>query len=99
MADTPPIPPPKPGSHETSGLQTPSPVPPVPPPHPASGLEVYHPSSEHDVSPPDSELPAAQSIPDPGDNWLPEYLADKSCVSPPPRAFFAANPPSIGYKT
>ncbi|KAF5025275.1 hypothetical protein F66182_2660 [Fusarium sp. NRRL 66182] len=61
---TPPVLPPKPGSHETSRIATPTSVgvPPLP--------EGRFPSS--------NIKPASASIPDPGEQWLPRILQDKS---------------------
>lgn len=89
-SNTPPAPPPKPGSHEVSRMntpiatQSPRPAPPIP--------DHHHQQQQH------SDLPEAaaaagltaaqqaqvarpQDIPDPGDQWLPQFLEDKSCVS------------------
>ena len=63
---TPPVPPPKPGSHETSRIATPTSAG-VPPP------------SEGRI-PSNNVNPAPTSIPDPGDQWLPRILQDKSYV-------------------
>lgn len=71
QAQTPPVLPPKPGSHETSRIATPNSV-------------AFH-------QPPDGERPggsrlpgavmaAPVAIPDPGDQWLPQILQDKSFV-------------------
>lgn len=81
---TPPAPPPKTGSHETSRMQTPNTnLPPRPPPHPA-GLEVYH-GAEHDhqygSENNSNENTSRNNIEDPGEGWLPEFLADKSYVA------------------
>jgi hypothetical protein len=72
-SSTPPVPPPKPGSHDASRISTPT--------------------TTQSPRPPPSNLPeaaggpAAQAqiarppeIPDPGDQWLPKYLEDKSYV-------------------
>ncbi|KAF9767923.1 hypothetical protein IL306_014863, partial [Fusarium sp. DS 682] len=67
---TPPVLPPKPGSHETSRIATPTSAS-VPPP------------SEGRI-PSNTVNPAAASIPDPGDQWLPQILQDKSYVIPQP---------------
>ncbi|OAA61155.1 Modifier of rudimentary, Modr [Niveomyces insectorum RCEF 264] len=72
-ATTAPIPPPKPGSHDASGRGTPTtaqsprapPLPPTPTGLPAAGAQTRN-----------AALP--QSIPDPGNNWLPKVLQDKS---------------------
>ncbi|KAH7257423.1 hypothetical protein BKA59DRAFT_508315 [Fusarium tricinctum] len=60
---TPPVLPPKPGSHETSRIATPASAG-VPPP-----CEGRFPSNNVN--------PAPTSIPDPGDQWLPQILQDK----------------------
>lgn len=61
---TPPILPPKPGSHDTSRIATPHSAG-LPPPPPLTDA-------------PAVESPA--SVPDPGDQWLPKMLQDKSFV-------------------
>ncbi|KAH6895151.1 hypothetical protein B0T10DRAFT_208642 [Thelonectria olida] len=64
---TPPVLPPKPGSHETSRIATPNSAG-LPPPPDAPG-----PSRMSGVV-----AAAPISIPDPGDQWLPQILEDKS---------------------
>lgn len=78
---TPPPPPPKPNSEEVSRQSTPGPL----PPRPSS----YHPQDPANrPSPPTPGTPhqrdAQQSHvePDPGPNWLPKILQDKSFVVP-----------------
>ncbi|PCD22787.1 hypothetical protein FGRA07_04157 [Fusarium graminearum] len=61
---TPPVLPPKPGSHEASRIATPASAG-VPPP------------SEGRI-PSNNVNPAPTSIPDPGEQWLPQILEDKS---------------------
>ncbi|RGP74926.1 hypothetical protein FLONG3_5898 [Fusarium longipes] len=61
---TPPVPPPKPGSHEASRIATPTSAGVPPPP------ERRVTSSNLNTAP--------TSIPDPGDQWLPQILQDKS---------------------
>ncbi|KAM5524648.1 hypothetical protein FOXYSP1_00691 [Fusarium oxysporum f. sp. phaseoli] len=61
---TPPVLPPKPGSHETSRIATPT----------SSGVP---PPSEGRI-PPNTVNHAPASIPDPGDQWLPKILQEKS---------------------
>ncbi|KAM3561714.1 hypothetical protein MY1884_002249 [Beauveria asiatica] len=93
---TPPAPPPKPGSHETSRMATPSgagsssSVPPPPPPPPGYGnYGANEPLQLQHVQAADAEagvqqqqqqqqLDVPQPMPDPGENWLPEMLQDKS---------------------
>jgi hypothetical protein len=85
-ASGPPIPPPKPGSHDTSRMSTPqtsqSPRPPPPPPQDgqSSAVDAYGlpPAARQPVIAP------AQEIADPGDQWLPRFLEDKSYVPVPP---------------
>ncbi|KAI9171942.1 hypothetical protein HJFPF1_01433 [Paramyrothecium foliicola] len=73
-AATPPVPPPKPGSHDTSRISTPAAG--------AGGFPVADPERHRGPGGPAasiaSTLPAAAPIPDPGDQWLPEILRDKS---------------------
>ncbi|KAK4143295.1 uncharacterized protein C8A04DRAFT_12507 [Dichotomopilus funicola] len=77
----PPAPPPKPpGSHDVSRMSTPAGGPtPRPPPLPQEisirqgGIENFEGSGGADYR--DSQ---PQGIPDPGDQWLPKYLEDKS---------------------
>ncbi|KAK4682020.1 hypothetical protein QC764_112740 [Podospora pseudoanserina] len=81
---TPPAPPPKPGNHDTSGMNTPvlvgpsSHIPRPPPPLPeavtAGGLH----SADIGAAASNGALVQAQDIPDPGDQWLPKFLQDKS---------------------
>ncbi|KAM3436112.1 hypothetical protein NHJ13734_005270 [Beauveria thailandica] len=92
---TPPAPPPKPGSHETSRMATPSgagsssSVPPPPPPPPGYGnyganepLQLQHVQAADaeaaGVQQQQQQLDVPQPMPDPGENWLPEMLQDKS---------------------
>ncbi|KAM3508048.1 hypothetical protein MY11210_006896 [Beauveria gryllotalpidicola] len=91
---TPPAPPPKPGSHETSRMATPSgagissSVPPPPPPPPGYGnYGAHEPSQLQHVQAADAEaavqqqqqqLDVPQPMPDPGEGWLPEMLQHKS---------------------
>lgn len=62
-AQAPPVLPPKPGSHETSRIATPT-----------SAL----PPSDAERRVPGTVAPPPTSIPDPGDQWLPQLLQDKS---------------------
>ena len=73
-ASTPPAPPPKPGSHETSRRGTPF-GPPQPPPPPGA--------DDDDVAGALPPFPQADAGPDPGEGWLPGLLQDKSCVISP----------------
>ncbi|KAJ9157693.1 Vacuolar protein sorting-associated protein 37C [Pleurostoma richardsiae] len=74
---TPPAPPPKPGSHEASRMGTPaltqSPRPPPPPPDQHSNLPEAMGGTTAQA-----QIAQPQSIPDPGDQWLPKFLQDKS---------------------
>ncbi|KAF4119249.1 Modifier of rudimentary (Mod(r)) protein [Geosmithia morbida] len=67
-ASTPPAPPPKPGSHESSGINTPTRTKPSVGPE-AGGVGVG--GAPHMSR-------TSSSIPDPGDEWLPEFIKDKS---------------------
>jgi len=78
----PPVPPPKPGSHETSRIGTPitsnSPRPSTgagvgPDANSASGGRVYP-----AYQPTGLEFARPEPVPDPGDQWLPRVLQDKS---------------------
>lgn len=88
---TPPVLPPKPGSHEASGISTPT-------TYGSNGLPLPSGSA---ADPSLSSTPAGTGEfhqvagpPDPGDHWLPKILEDKSYVSrdghaprqPPPPA-------------
>ncbi|RKU42700.1 hypothetical protein DL546_006227 [Coniochaeta pulveracea] len=77
-SSTPPVPPPKPNSHETSRISTPtlgsnSPRPPPPPPDARE-----HPSDLQTIPGGSSLQQQQQQIPDPGETWLPQYLEDKA---------------------
>ncbi|KAL6868952.1 hypothetical protein ACO1O0_000275 [Amphichorda felina] len=65
-SSTPPVPPPKPGSHEASGISTPT--------------TASNNTSSTDGRPLPTSVapPQPPSIPDPGDQWLPQLLQDKS---------------------
>lgn len=68
---TPPVLPPKPGSHEASRIATPA----------SAALPVFD-ADRGRV--PGAMAPAPPpSIPDPGENWLPQFLQDKSYVFTP----------------
>lgn len=64
QAQTPPVLPPKPGSHETSRIATPNSVAFPPPPDAGSRL-------------PGAVAAAPVAISDPGDQWLPQMLQEK----------------------
>ncbi|PSR91942.1 hypothetical protein BD289DRAFT_429970 [Coniella lustricola] len=88
-SSTPPAPPPKPGSHEVSRMGTPAtvnspqrPAPPVPDYH-----QQYQQQQQHSDLPeaaagigggPESHIVRSQAAADPGDQWLPKFLEDKS---------------------
>ncbi|KAK7988188.1 hypothetical protein PG989_008503 [Apiospora arundinis] len=78
----PPIPPPKPGSHDTSRLGTPATnQSPRPPPNPDSMLDGKGRSFTTDSAgliPAARQIPPPEEIPDPGEQWLPRFLEDKS---------------------
>ncbi|KAM4059372.1 modifier of rudimentary (Mod(r)) protein [Hirsutella rhossiliensis] len=77
-AATPPAPPPKPGSHDASRMGTPSGLVPPPPP-PTAAADYDQGGGLGDVqSAAANALPQAEIGPDPGDNWLPALLQDKS---------------------
>ncbi|KAJ4417446.1 hypothetical protein N0V85_001833 [Neurospora sp. IMI 360204] len=71
---TPPLPPPKPsGSHEATRINTPETSPsPRPPQRPETGGPGAD-GFQHVGS-----APTGQPIPDPGEQWLPKFLQDKS---------------------
>lgn len=82
-SNTPPAPPPKPGSHDVSRMSTPiNTQSPGPSPHPDQ--------QQHSDLPEPAGVPVSQqaqatrpqAIQDPGDQWLPQFLEDKSCVAP-----------------
>ncbi|KAF4967625.1 hypothetical protein FZEAL_10509 [Fusarium zealandicum] len=66
---TPPVLPPKPGSRETSRIATPTSTAALPP------FNAERPGGNRMAS---SANPTPASIPDPGDQWLPQTLQDKS---------------------
>ncbi|CAJ2513461.1 Uu.00g015800.m01.CDS01 [Anthostomella pinea] len=82
----PPVPPPKPSSHDTSRLGTPaitnSPRP--PPPIPDHGFNCMESKGKAPATDASGLIPApmghaqTQPIPDPGEQWLPKVLEDKS---------------------
>lgn len=81
--NAPPAPPPKPNSREISRRNTPAsglPPPLPPPPSENNGPFQYHPSSEGPPRP-QSYIATQQQPQDPGDQWLPKLLEDKSYVS------------------
>lgn len=79
-AATPPVPPPKPGSHDASRMGTPSGLVPPPPPPPAAGADYEIPGNAlGDVQSVAANAPPLAEVgPDPGDTWLPALLQDKS---------------------
>ncbi|KAK7940804.1 uncharacterized protein PG986_013191 [Apiospora aurea] len=78
----PPIPPPKPSSHEASRLGTPATTQsPRPPPIPDSGKDGNRRSMVTDSAgliPAARQIQPPEEIPDPGEQWLPRILEDKS---------------------
>lgn len=78
-ASTPPAPPPKPGSHEVSAIntpitsQSPRPAPPLPDQQQHSDL----PEAAGLATAQQAQIARPQAIPDPGDQWLPRFLEDK----------------------
>lgn len=82
-SNTPPAPPPKPGSHEVSRINTPTatqsprPAPPVPD-HQQQHSDL--PEATGLTAAQQAQVARPQDIPDPGDQWLPRFLEDKSCV-------------------
>ncbi|KAK8088591.1 hypothetical protein PG997_003552 [Apiospora hydei] len=78
----PPIPPPKPSSHEASRLGTPATTQsPRPPPIPDSGKDGNRRSMVTDSAgliPAARQVQPPEEIPDPGEQWLPKILEDKS---------------------
>ena len=99
---TPPILPPKPlGSGDVSRISTPAlsqsvsaSQSPRPQPTPPSEAAHAHAGDLHTVSSGPSaqaRIAPSQQVPDPGEQWLPRFLEDKSYVSPcpaPPLVFF-----------
>lgn len=82
-SSTPPAPPPKPGSHEVSRMSTPitTQSPRAPPPLPDqqqhSDLPEAAAAAAGGGAQP-AQVARPQAIPDPGDQWLPKVLEDKS---------------------
>jgi hypothetical protein len=76
-SNTAPLPPPKPSSQEVSRNSTPAEYQPLPPPPPpeAFGAQATHQGRLRDVA------YAHQIIQDPGEQWLPKILEDKSSVT------------------
>lgn len=86
LAETPPVLPPKPGSHEASRINTPSTAGhwnnlPTAGPGPFDHGRAVPGSGVEPAAAPVAAA-AASSIPDPGDMWLPQVLQDKSYVFP-----------------
>ncbi|ROW18007.1 hypothetical protein VPNG_00395 [Cytospora leucostoma] len=81
-SNTPPAPPPKPGSHEVSRLSTPittqSPRPPPPLPDQQQLSELPETAGAGGAQQAQAQVARPQEIPDPGDQWLPKILEDKS---------------------
>lgn len=79
---TPPAPPPKPGSHEVSRIntpiatQSPRPAPPVPTDHQQQHSDL--PEAAGLTASQQAQIVRPRDVPDPGDQWLPRYLEDKS---------------------
>lgn len=86
-SNTPPAPPPKPGSHEVSRINTPTaansprPAPRIPEQQELSDL----PEATGLTAAQQAQVARPQDIPDPGEQWLPKFLEDKSCASPSSR--------------
>lgn len=80
--NTPPAPPPKPSSQEVSRRSTPAgtqPLPPPPPPHQQEAIGSYDGQYDDRQSIQQGQVAAAaQNIQDPGEQWLPKILEDKS---------------------
>jgi hypothetical protein len=84
--NTPPAPPPKPSSQEVSRRSTPAGSPLPPPPQPSrEGFGTY---DDGGADTPQSseqgrlrEIAYAQQVEDPGEQWLPKILEDKSSVT------------------
>ncbi|CAN8099521.1 unnamed protein product [Discula destructiva] len=77
-ASTPPAPPPKPGSHEVSALNTPiTSQSPRPPPVPDQQQHSDLPEAAGLTAAQQAQISRPQAIPDPGDQWLPRFLEDK----------------------
>lgn len=87
-SSTPPAPPPKPGSHEVSRMSTPitTQSPRAPPPLPDQQQHSDLPEAAAAAAAGGGAQPAQvarpQAIPDPGDQWLPKVLEDKSYATP-----------------
>ncbi|KAK4154015.1 hypothetical protein C8A00DRAFT_14827 [Chaetomidium leptoderma] len=77
-AHTPPAPPPKPpGSHDVSRMSTPASGPaPRPPPLPEAIVAGLGPTGSRTAA--DHHAAQSQDVGDPGDQWLPRFLEDKS---------------------
>lgn len=87
-AHTPPAPPPKPpgNHHDASRISTPAGAGHVPRPPPLPEAVSAGLGRGSGAPPSSAEYNAAQSLEmaDPGDQWLPKFLEDKSCVSSSP---------------
>ena len=83
--NTPPAPPPKPSSQEVSRRNTPAgsqPWPPPPPPN-QGAFGSYGAGAEDPQLSQQARISYAQHIQDPGEQWLPKILEDKSYVTLP----------------
>jgi hypothetical protein len=81
-AHTPPAPPPKPpGNHEVSRMSTPAGSQlPRPPPLPEAMVAGLGPTNSAVMTEEHATQPRQQDVADPGDQWLPVFLQDKSYV-------------------
>lgn len=81
-SNTPPAPPPKPGSHDVSRMSTPIST-------QSPGRSPLPDQQQHSDLPEPAGVPVSQqaqvtrpqAVQDPGDQWLPQFLEDKSCVA------------------
>ncbi|KAG6362995.1 hypothetical protein INS49_008090 [Diaporthe citri] len=78
-SNTPPAPPPKPGSHDVSRMSTPiNTQSPGPSPLPDQQQHSDLPEPAGVPVSQQAQVARPQTIPDPGDQWLPQFLEDKS---------------------
>ncbi|KAK5987664.1 hypothetical protein PT974_11796 [Cladobotryum mycophilum] len=82
-APTPPILPPKPNSQDASRMGTPTTAVSPPPEGAAAGRQIRSPGITASMGPtppplPPSSITKVAPVPDPGDQWLPQVLQDKS---------------------
>lgn len=86
-SNTPPAPPPKPGSHEVSRLSTPTATqsPRAPPalPDQQQLSDLPEAAGAGGAQQAQAQVARPREIPDPGDQWLPKILEDKSYVTTP----------------